>query len=782
MAVVYDIDGNSYNTVVIGDQEWMTTNLKTTKYNDGTSIPIITSSVAWAAAISAAYRWYNDDIANKNTYGALYNGYAVKHGLLAPSGWRVATDDDFKELELYAGMTLAQVDASGWRGINQGTKLKSTTLWSGGGTGTDNYGLTIVPSGYINYVTGNCILLNSICTLWTSSNSLNNNNWMRQFNYDHNDITRATQDSRAGSSVRCVRYYSGNCNPYYRFYISEASSTTYEVFPLNFLSTKIVDTQEKDNIFYRRKFTGSLIFGSNSKAIDEHGVEQNRISDWQLLWDIQQSDPCETIYLTITKTEGTSISIYYEGIFSTTDGNFDIDKCTFEVTPNTSDDYSDLLENIDTQYNILAVSPAVTTRAIMGVIDVTYTRNRWLMDVIEYLADKILPFVTVSSEFFTDATNPVTLNTNQLLYLTIAQKSDIKRPTSSNSATSAVLSWSEMMEILWVMFQVKWNYVVATDTINVEHISWTGFDSAAGLDLRTQILSQATNKFSYIKEQMPKYEKFTFMESEDPNFIGVPIWYNSKCVNQDNDTNIREQTVKITTDLEYIINNTGSISDSGFVILCNYLSGGSYYVKSEKGFITNLIKLNNHLSWAALHHNYFMHNRVLITGYLNGTLTTFFTALKTIKQKEFYGIVCTADSYDPSDYITTELGETYLLGAKAKVEQSELGPDGKMKFSLLYGPADNVNPGITGATPAILITQEFETLYATLTDPAPAGMDIVIVNTDCVGSPLGDITWTIPAGSYTDELVISIIIVSMNLNSTPSWSFTFIPDPDYICG
>jgi hypothetical protein len=272
------------------------------------------------------------------------------------------------------------------------------------------------------------------------------------------------------------------------------------------------------------------------------------------------------------------------------------------------------------------------------------------------------------------------------------------------------------------------------------------------------------------------------MEADDENFVGVPIWYNSKCVNQDNDTNISEQSVAITTDLEYIINNVDSISDSGFVILCNYLDGGLYYVKSEEGFLTGFIKLNNHLSWAALHHNYFMHNRVLIEGYLNNALTTFFTALKTIKQKEFYSIVCTADDYNPANYITTELGETYLLGAKAKVEQSELGPDGKMKFSLLYGPADNANPGIAGATPAILITQEFETLYATLTDPAPAGMDIVIVNTDCADSPLGDITWTIPAGAYTDTLVISIKIISMNLDSTPSWTFTFIPDPDYICG
>jgi hypothetical protein len=281
---------------------------------------------------------------------------------------------------------------------------------------------------------------------------------------------------------------------------------------------------------------------------------------------------------------------------------------------------------------------------------------------------------------------------------------------------------------------------------------------------------------------MPKYEKYSFMEARNLDFIGYPIRYDSKCVNQDNDSNTQEQAVKVTTDLEYIIDNVDSISDDGFVILCNYLNGGNYYVKSEMGFIAGYVKLNNHLSWAGLHHHYFMHNRVLIEGYLNGSLRTFLTAQKTIKQKEFYSIVYTSDNYDPSEYITTELGETYLSGSKAKVEQSELSPDGKMKFSLLYGPADNVNTGIAGAMPAILITQYFDKLYATLTDPAPAGMDIVIVGTDCVGSPIADIVWTIPAGTYNDELLITTIITSMNLDSTPSWYFIFIPDPDYICG
>lgn len=476
--------------------------------------------------------------------------------------------------------------------------------------------------------------------------------------------------------------------PVYRFYVTyPVGSISYEVFPLNFLETLLVDELEEGQVFYRRKFNGSLFFGTNSLAIDEHGVSQNRKDDWLLIRDIEQNDPCARLDFLITKTVEGITTTYWEGYFSASDCKVDIDRCIYEVTPLTDDDYTGPLDEADTQWNILAVSPAVTTRALQGLIDVTYTRNRFLFDVIEYLADKIKTGVTVSSEFFNDATNYVTQETNHLTLLTIAQKSDIKRPTSSDPAPQALLSWNELMEILWGMFQVTWNYDVVTDTINIEHISW--FSSSSGLDLRNQLMTEATNKYSYLKEVMPKYEKFLWMESSDMMFTGVPIWYNSKCVNPDPKTNIKETLLKVTTDLEYIIDNPNSISDDGFVILCNYVSGGNYYVLIEASAVGSEIRLNMHLSWTNLHNRYFRHNRVLIEGYLNDNLTTFWTAQKNIKQVDIYTQLCSED-YDPSDEITTELGETYLGGAKAKVQQSELKPTALLKISPLYGPLDNV--------------------------------------------------------------------------------------------
>ena len=73
-ATVTDADGNVYHTVTIGTQVWMVENLKTTKYNDGTPITLVTGSDAWAVLTTRGICWYNNDITYKNPYGAFTTG------------------------------------------------------------------------------------------------------------------------------------------------------------------------------------------------------------------------------------------------------------------------------------------------------------------------------------------------------------------------------------------------------------------------------------------------------------------------------------------------------------------------------------------------------------------------------------------------------------------------------------------------------------------------------------------------------------------------------------
>ncbi len=95
-----DIDGNTYQTVVIGNLCWMRENLKTTKFNDGTSLSEITDDEDWLEAVSSydtpAYCWYNNDFNNYGKiYGALYNLTAIRNDKLCPQGWHVPDNEDW---------------------------------------------------------------------------------------------------------------------------------------------------------------------------------------------------------------------------------------------------------------------------------------------------------------------------------------------------------------------------------------------------------------------------------------------------------------------------------------------------------------------------------------------------------------------------------------------------------------------------------------------------------------------------------------------------------------
>ena len=100
---VTDIDGNIYQTVTIGKQVWMKENLKTTKYRDGTDVPNVIEKSLWDNLTTPAFCWYNNEIANKTTYGALYNWYTINTGKICPDGWHVPTNVEFTTLATFLG-------------------------------------------------------------------------------------------------------------------------------------------------------------------------------------------------------------------------------------------------------------------------------------------------------------------------------------------------------------------------------------------------------------------------------------------------------------------------------------------------------------------------------------------------------------------------------------------------------------------------------------------------------------------------------------------------------
>jgi uncharacterized protein (TIGR02145 family) len=205
---VTDIDGNLYLSVIIGTQVWMAENLKVTRYRNGNAIPNVTDSATWVSLTTGAYCEYGNDPANVATYGRLYNWYAVTDGRnIAPSGWHVPTDDEWKQLEMYLGMSQAEADTNAWRGTDEGGKLKEagTAHWKNPNTGaTNESGFTALPGGY-RYWHNRYYGIGDYASDWSSTEDGSNFAWSRTLYSVSSQIVRYNSSKRSGFSIRCVR-------------------------------------------------------------------------------------------------------------------------------------------------------------------------------------------------------------------------------------------------------------------------------------------------------------------------------------------------------------------------------------------------------------------------------------------------------------------------------------------------------------------------------------------------------------------------------------------------
>ena len=208
---VTDIDGNVYQTIIIGDQEWMAENLKVTHYRNGEPIPHLTDNNDWTSTSSGAYCYYNNDPSNGTTYGALYNWYAVDDSRnVAPIGWHVPTDTEIMELEMHLGMSSSQANSIGWRGTNEGSKLAGGyDLWNNGDLRNDpefdTSGFSFLPGGYRGYSSGYFYFLGSSGGLWSSSENNSASAWGRQLYFYNAAVHRYYYYKQGGVSVRCLR-------------------------------------------------------------------------------------------------------------------------------------------------------------------------------------------------------------------------------------------------------------------------------------------------------------------------------------------------------------------------------------------------------------------------------------------------------------------------------------------------------------------------------------------------------------------------------------------------
>jgi uncharacterized protein (TIGR02145 family) len=196
-STVTDIDGNVYNIVTIGTQVWIVENLKTTRYNDGSPIPLVTDSATWSNLTTPGYCWYNNDAANKSTYGALYNWFTINTGKLAPIGWHVPTDTEWKTLTTFLGNENIA-----------GGKLKETGLihWRSPNLGaTNESGFTALPGGHRD-INGTFSSIGDDGYWWSSTEyGTTGKVWYRNMNYNYAGVVSVINNKINGHSVRCLK-------------------------------------------------------------------------------------------------------------------------------------------------------------------------------------------------------------------------------------------------------------------------------------------------------------------------------------------------------------------------------------------------------------------------------------------------------------------------------------------------------------------------------------------------------------------------------------------------
>ena len=200
---ITDADGNVYTSVTIGTQEWMTENLRTTKYSGGTAIPNVTDGAAWNnLSTGGGCHYDNDSSQYEAMYGKLYNFYSVETGKLCPTGWHVPTDAEWTVLTDYLA-------ANGHNGA-EGTALKATSGWSWNdyegmsGSGTDDYGWLGLPGGGRSS-RGDFYGIGYYGYWWSSSQYGTSIAWGRNLYYDDGYVNRPSYSKEYGFSVRCLR-------------------------------------------------------------------------------------------------------------------------------------------------------------------------------------------------------------------------------------------------------------------------------------------------------------------------------------------------------------------------------------------------------------------------------------------------------------------------------------------------------------------------------------------------------------------------------------------------
>ncbi|MCK4920603.1 MAG: hypothetical protein KAS71_06130 [Bacteroidales bacterium] len=199
-------DNKLYKWTKIGNQIWMAENLA--------FIPSGNCDFElWIEGFNDSFedKWYciyNNEDKYLEKYGILYTWKAIEANEdcdICPNGWHVATDEDWKELEMFIGMNQSLIDEIKYRGNNEAFGLKSNMDWSRNGNGNNEYGFNSLPGGYRHYGDGKFYNIGNYSLYWTATELSEKTAFFRSFRYEDNKINRYYDDKRSAFYIRCIK-------------------------------------------------------------------------------------------------------------------------------------------------------------------------------------------------------------------------------------------------------------------------------------------------------------------------------------------------------------------------------------------------------------------------------------------------------------------------------------------------------------------------------------------------------------------------------------------------
>lgn len=207
---ITDIDGNVYKTVKIGNRWWMAENLIVTRYSNGDSITFVPQTKPdseWSNLTTGAYCILDEKL------GYLYNYYIISDSRkIAPTGWHIPTDDEWKEMEMNLGMSSEDLDKVNWRGNDEGNKLKivggDASKWL---NSSDKYTIYGNNESGFTALGGACRIFNGKwgdlfhTAFWWTSSLKGDQAWYRSLDYNKSNVFRNYGSKNYGFSIRCIK-------------------------------------------------------------------------------------------------------------------------------------------------------------------------------------------------------------------------------------------------------------------------------------------------------------------------------------------------------------------------------------------------------------------------------------------------------------------------------------------------------------------------------------------------------------------------------------------------